>query len=314
MPTKTDTEPKTAGRLANILNNFRQANKFGGTSYGFFYLTNECNYACDMCYMDSKPGLKNTRLNPELSKGIMREFQGIDEIIISGGEITILPYFAEQIQTAAEVAGFVTVFTNGTGFVDRSVLRQTEDNFEAIRDAVKLSMEEKLQKISPNVEITIPVTAYHLVSDSAHKAHKYHEAIVTAGATLAREWFDRNDRPKIRFIAKNTPGQPNSGQEIIDRFGIQDLGSTGAAFPGGISKNGRGVSIMDARNPSEVTSKIEGGIHINHQGVFANEPSLLQKLHLSNVTPGEICSIESSTSVEEIVNSVVNFVERVRET
>lgn len=305
-----DFEMRRTGRLASILNGYRSKNKFGGTSYDFLYLTNECNYACDMCYMDSRPGLKNTRLNPNLSLGLLSELGGIDKVVLSGGEVSFLPSFDNQLRAASRVAGFVTVYTNGTGFLDRAELKSAGTDQEKIFDSVRNSMERKLASLPPNIEMTFPVTEYHLVYDNKHRGHRYAEAIVRAGASLAREWSTRTDRPKIRFIAKNTPGKPESGNELINRYQIEGLGSTGAAYPGGIVARGRGVAINQAKTPSEDNTQIEGGIHVNHLGIFANEPSLLQRLHFGNIPEGQICPIDEMTTPDSVVQAVTDYISK----
>jgi len=106
------------GRIAIILNALRDI--YSQTSFGFFYLTNECNYSCKMCYMDSRPGMMDTRIGLELSLELMQELKGIDEIILSGGELTLLAHHEKQLRAACSAARLVAVYTNGTGFINKT--------------------------------------------------------------------------------------------------------------------------------------------------------------------------------------------------
>lgn len=301
---ENENELVTPGRLARILNPFREQNPYRGTSYGFLILTNECDGGCDICYMDSRPGLIETRLNPTLVFGLIPEFQDIDEIILSGGEPTLHPSFGNILQAASQAAKMVTVFTNGSGFLDKSLLRGAGESPETIAFWVRKSMEQNLSMIPPNVEIAFPVTESHL------QARSYHQQIIQVAATLAREWISRDDRSQIRFIVKNTPGKPGSGEELIQRFGIEGLGLTGARFPGPISGHGRAANITKEVDSMHKSTKFKGGIHIDYHGVFANEPSLLARFHFGEVTNGQICPINSDTTVEEIVQKVSEYLSK----
>jgi len=158
--------------------------------------------------------------------------------------------------------------------------------------------------LPPNIELDLPVTEYHLNSNAENR---FHEDIIQASALLSKSWFGRTDRPSIRFVVKNTPGKPGSGNALITRFGLENLGATGTDFPGEISKMGRGARIESAKPISDTTVRVEGGIYINYKGVFASDSSLWQKHKERESNKGQICTINSETTIDNIVKSIHDF-------
>lgn len=310
-----EQEQKTLGRLARILNPHRELNPYNRYSYLYLLPTNECNYCCACCYTDSQHGLKHTRLPRDFTEELIKEAHGIDQIILSGGEVSILPHIDEIILAAAENATSVLVYTNGSGFLDRSRITKDKLDSDTCYGAVLESLAVRFSAFPNNVEIALPVTSYHLQNN--HPAHRFHRSIIDAGSELAHQWYEQPDKPAVRFIVKTTPGQPNSGNDLIKHFKLGNFGKTGAAFPGHIWATGRGINIVDAKRPIQdrlpgnEDVAFSGGVHVNYLGVYSNEKPMLKDLHnmFRDEIPdsGKICSLNANTTIDELVRDVENY-------
>jgi MoaA/NifB/PqqE/SkfB family radical SAM enzyme len=87
----------------------------------WLYATYHCNLACVYCLTESAPGIANRReLSAETMVRAAREARelGFGRIGITGGEVFMLPDFAETLRRVADVLP-VVVLTNGTLFTER---------------------------------------------------------------------------------------------------------------------------------------------------------------------------------------------------
>lgn len=93
----------------------------------WLYATYHCNLACVYCLTESHPRIANRRRLPdETMVRAAREARelGFGAVGITGGEVSMLPGFAETLAEIAEILPTVAL-TNGTLFTDK-VLRRLE--------------------------------------------------------------------------------------------------------------------------------------------------------------------------------------------
>lgn len=264
--------------LAQAVNSLGKYKNNDRSGFAFLYLTNECNYRCECCYMNSRPGLTKTRLNMPLLSDVVSQLIGLDEIVLSGGEPFIHPDFDAVLELSSRAAKSVRVYTNGL--------------------SLRKNMADKLSTVLPNVEIVLPVTRYHL-------AHRGHEETIKSAVPLAREWMERADKPRIRFKVKCILGDPEDVSMLIRRFGLDDLLAVGCNT-GRIFSDGRAENLRGAYQQSSVIGP-DGGIYINHLGVYANERALLKELHFGESTDDRICTIANQTTADEITKRVNSY-------
>ncbi|MEP6978828.1 MAG: radical SAM protein [Thermoleophilia bacterium] len=93
----------------------------------WLYATYHCNLACRYCLTESAPGILNRRtLGAETMIRAVREARelGFEKVGVTGGEVFMLPDFAETLRRIAELLPVVAL-TNGTLFTERR-LRELE--------------------------------------------------------------------------------------------------------------------------------------------------------------------------------------------
>jgi MoaA/NifB/PqqE/SkfB family radical SAM enzyme len=91
----------------------------------WLYATYHCNLACAYCLTESSPRIANRRtLDADTMVRATREAKelGFSCVGITGGEVFVLPDFAETLQRVAEVLP-VLALTNGTLFTERLLAR-----------------------------------------------------------------------------------------------------------------------------------------------------------------------------------------------
>jgi len=91
----------------------------------WLYATYHCNLACVYCLTESSPRMANRRpLSAEAMVRAVREAKtlGFTCVGITGGEVFMLPHFAETLRRVAEVLPVVAL-TNGTLFTERLLER-----------------------------------------------------------------------------------------------------------------------------------------------------------------------------------------------
>jgi MoaA/NifB/PqqE/SkfB family radical SAM enzyme len=91
----------------------------------WIYPTYHCNLTCAYCLTESSPRIANRRtLAPDTVLGAVREARllGFGSVAFTGGEVFMLPWFADVVVEASRVLPTVTL-TNGTLFTDKLLRR-----------------------------------------------------------------------------------------------------------------------------------------------------------------------------------------------
>ncbi len=219
----------------------------------YFYLTHECNYTCDHCYIGSGPGKQNTRFEKELALRTIQELKGAELISFPGGEPTMHPEFFDIVDAALDVAKNVEVFTNGRNLF---LLEQGIDRLAGY-----------------DSRLTVYVSA-----DTFHLKHKGAEQAIRKATHKAREWTC-SELPNISFISYDISQEKS--EATVTRLGLNGLAETGVIF-GNI---GRATHLTGDFRIQEDKQVYYGNIHITYSAVCASEEAVIAS-HAGEDHPG----------------------------
>lgn len=292
--------------LGFLLNKFRHLDKRRGSSSLNFYLTKRCDRECAMCYTDSSPRIRGTDMDFSVVKLLLDYFVGVDNVTLTGGEISILPQIDNLVSYAASRVKKVYVQTNGIGFIRPSSFKEKNSVYRVYTD-----LKKRFESFPKNVQVVLPATEFHMSSNLGGKAN--HNIVIQAASRLAHEWDD-TEHPQVRFIVKNTPGVEGSGDKIIKIFNLEGLPKDGVDnFPGFITNTGRGITVLgmpkeDIPNSKSVYDGFEGGLSINSGAVFVNETPLVREwLTGKKADEGVVVRLDQGLSFNEVRSKLRDF-------